>query len=239
MNDQQEVKTVQSNEVGAAVAVPSGALGSPAIFVEKPSTALPAKATTTTELQYAPLLKKGGDLDEILFVKSVVAPTMSSKQFIQLMFMAKAYGLDPLQKDIAIIDFKGVSQTILTINAYRKIADSTGQHAGTSFRYFWTDSTGKRTESEFKPSASATIAEVICTVKRKRDGQVTEYTGKAEYSEEVKGTPKAQWADRPVTMLEKVAETRALRRGFPQMGGSYTADELGADAIDVQSSDVS
>ena len=197
------------------------------IVIATPTTSLPAKTDNSAHLvAYQPLLKNGYDLENILFVKSVVAPTMSSKQFIQLMFMAKAYGLDPLQKDIAIIDFKGVSQTILTINAYRKIADSTGQHTGTSFRYIWAKSTGERVESEFKPTATSTIVEVICTVGRTRNGVLSNFTGKAEMSEEVQGTPKAQWLTRPVTMLEKVAETRALRRGFPQMGGSYTAEEL-------------
>lgn len=212
------------------------------ITIATPSTALPAKTDNSAHLAaYQPLLKTGYDLDNILFVKSVVAPTMSSKQFIQLMFMAKAYGLDPLQKDIAIIDFKGVSQTILTINAYRKIADSTGQHSGTSFRYIWAKSTGERIESEFKPTATSVIVEVICTVGRTRAGQTSYFTGKAEMSEEVQGVAKAQWLTRPVTMLEKVAETRALRRGFPQMGGSYTAEELtnsdDNNVIDVPAND--
>ena len=100
---------------------------------------------------------------------------------------------------------------LLSIDAYRLIAHRTGTYLGSSAPEFKYDENGK--------PLSASI-----TVRRLVSGEVGEFNGTV-FQRVNKN--RDQRLDKPLTMLEKCAEAKALRKAFPEdLSGLYIRDEM-------------
>lgn len=155
----------------------------------------------------------------------------------------KAAGLDPMQKPVHIVpmwDSKaGQMRDVVMpgVGLYRTQASRSQQMAGIS-------------EPEFGPLLTEAIGgqQVTypewCRVTVKRllpTGAVAEFTAVEYWMENyaVKGgkeksiAPNAMWSKRPRGQLAKCAEAQALRKAFPEVGATPTAEEMEGKAIDT------
>lgn len=155
----------------------------------------------------------------------------------------KAAGLDPMQKPVHIVpmwDSKaGQMRDVVMpgVGLYRTQASRSQQMAGIS-------------EPEFGPLLTENIGGQSvtypewCRVTVKRllpNGTVAEFTAVEYWLENyaIKGgkeksvAPNAMWSKRPRGQLAKCAEAQALRKAFPEVGATPTAEEMEGKAIDA------
>ncbi len=155
----------------------------------------------------------------------------------------KAAGLDPMQKPVHIVpmwDSKAGSMRDVVmpgVGLYRTQASRSQQMAGIS-------------EPEFGPLIDDEIGgqrvtyPEWCRVTVKRllpTGAVAEFTAVEYWLENyaVKGgkeksiAPNAMWSKRPRGQLAKCAEAQALRKAFPEVGATPTAEEMEGKQIDT------
>lgn len=171
-----------------------------------------------------------------------VAPGLTEVEAALFFHVARERHLDPMQKQIYAIKRRtwvaelnggqGAYEERMVlqvgVDGFRSIANRTGL---------------------YMPSDKLPIIEgqgtenLRCTFYVKKfhpvSGQWHEFPAVAYYREFVqtrkdktsgKLEPNATWAKMPLTMLEKVAEVKALRRGWPEeLGGMYAPEELERD----------
>lgn len=122
--------------------------------------------------------------------------------------------LNPFMRQIYAVKRKGKMCIQVGIDGYRLIADRTGAYAGSDDPIF---------SNEDEPyKATVTIYKMI-------QGQRCPFTASARWTEYYPGYGKESfmWDKMPATMLGKVAEALALRKGFPaELSGIYTEDEM-------------
>lgn len=153
----------------------------------------------------------------------------------------KAAQLDPMQKPVHIVPMwdsklRQMRDVILPgITLYRVQASRTGQCMGES-------------EPEFGPDITEVIGGQSVTypawckivVKRRLPtGEIADFTAKEFWKENyaVKGgqeksiAPNAMWTKRPYAQLAKCASSQALRKAFPELCASPTAEEMEGKTI--------
>lgn len=156
------------------------------------------------------------------FLKAHYAKDASDEEFQHFVAVCKTRGLNPELGHVYFMKAKrrdgslGKAAIVLSIGAYRLIAQRTGFYAGSSAGEI-------RFGNDGKPlTASVTVKKIV-------QGQLCEFTAIAYFSEHFRqGSP--VWIDMPITMLEKCAEAKALRKAFPEeLAGYYLKDELAGD----------
>ena len=174
------------------------------------------KAVVTVETAMAAYAKPDLDL-----IKNTVAKGATDDELRLFLYTAQARGLNPLTRQIHLVKRKqkidGEDKSVATIqtgiDGFRLIAQRTGQYAPSP----------KPTHFEYRGNwlVSATVYGVKLI-----GGHAFEFAATAHRSEyEVPYSP--LWKKMPHTMLEKCAEAKMLRRGFPEeLSGLYSDDEM-------------
>lgn len=167
--------------------------------------------------------------DEIDLIKRTCVPggeLPPNDTFAVFMRIAKATGLDPFLGEIALVKRRSKDrdsnqwietwQTMAKRDGYLSAAHRTGELRGVKTTVYPEDPT--------QPPTHAT-----CSVWRA--GWAEPYTATVSFAEYVqckwengRRVPMAQWADRPRTMIGKVAESQALRKVF-SLHSTYTEEE--------------
>ncbi|WP_141735923.1 phage recombination protein Bet [Oligoflexus tunisiensis] len=127
--------------------------------------------------------------------------------------VCRTRGLNPEARHIYFIKVGGRASIVLSIDAYRLIAGRTGAYAGILPALF-----------EFAADHSGKPVKATITVQKFVQGQVREFSATAYFSEFYKTSrdgKKSLWDTMPLTMLEKCAEAKALRKAFPEELSSY------------------
>jgi phage recombination protein Bet len=140
--------------------------------------------------------------------------------------VARRTGADPLRRQIhaQMRNDKRAGRKVLTIihgiDWYRKQAALSGDYAGSDDAVF----TG--TTADGNPAlATVTVYKIV-------QGHRVAFTASARWEEYADRTYngddyKGLWKSKPHTMLQKVAESHALRKGWPeQLAGTYVEEEL-------------
>lgn len=176
-------------------------------------------------------------------LSSSLYPGASNDSIRMVLGYCKAAGLDPMQKPVHIVpmwDSKaGQMRDVVMpgVGLYRTQASRSQQMAGIS-------------EPEFGPLLTEDVGgqrvtyPEWCRVTVKRllpNGTVAEFTAVEYWLENyaVKGgreksiAPNAMWSKRPRGQLAKCAEAQALRKAFPEVGATPTAEEMEGKAIDT------
>ena len=174
--------------------------------------------------------------EERALLKNTVAKGATDDELALFMSVAQSRGLNPFNRQIHFVKRRqkdendewrevGTSQT--GIDGFRLIAERTGHYAPspkpTLFEY---DKDGKL------KSATVWGIKII-------GNQAFEFSASAIYTEYVQrkkdGNPTRFWKEMPHSQLEKCAEAKMLRKGFPEeLSGLYTHEEMGqADNIEV------
>jgi len=149
--------------------------------------------------------------EEIALLKDTLVRGLTDQQFEVFMNIARGLELNPFRKEIYGMVLQGRLVTIVGIDGFRKIAHRTGAYAGM-------DSINvEYAGNEEVLAASATVYRFV-------QGEKVSFNARVLFKEYTTG--KNNWKTKPHTMLCKVAESHALRRGFPELGGVYTPEEM-------------
>lgn len=175
------------------------------------------------------LEKSGGfPTEKVELIKRTIAKGTTQDELELFLYTCERMGLDPLAKQIYCVKYGGQMSIQTGIDGYRLIADRTGKYCPGAETEFEHDSDGKLV------AATAYVAKLVA-------GQWHQVSAKALLSE-YQGTGNL-WKRMPSVMLEKCAESRALRRAFPaELSGVYTSEEMNQAAsqgpITVESREV-
>lgn len=147
---------------------------------------------------------------ELDLLRRFVCPDASDGELMFFIMYCKQHSLDPFCKQAYLLKTKQGPQVCLGIDAMRIRAAQSGEYAGQDEPFFEVDAKGG-------------IVACLVTVYRFVMGQRVPFHGNAWMAESRGGTP--IWSQRPRGMLEKCAEAKALRKGFPERCGGFYAPE--------------
>jgi phage recombination protein Bet len=187
------------------------------------------------------------DAELISVLRASHYPGASAQSVALVLSYCRAAQLDPMQKPVHIVpmwDSKaGEMRDVVMpgIGLYRVQAARTGQCAGIS-------------EPEFGPEETRELGGVKVTfplwckvtVRRKlADGTIAEFTAVERWLENyaIKGgkeksiAPNAMWMKRGYGQIAKCTEAQALRKAFPEIGSSPTAEEMEGKPLDPNTID--
>ena len=141
-------------------------------------------------------------------IRNMFAKGCSNDEFAVLIELANRYQLDPFAKQIWAVKFNDrPAQIFAGRDGYLAIAHRSGQFNGM--------------QSSIERDADGNIISATCRVWRKDMEHPFERT---VYVDEY-NTKKSVWAEKPATMIVKVAEAQALRLAF-NVSGLYDSSEL-------------
>jgi phage recombination protein Bet len=157
---------------------------------------------------------------QIDLIKTQIAPGATDDELKLFIHVAHSRNLDPFRKEIYAIkrwNSQERRETVafqVSIDGFRKIAESTGKYAG-QVGPFWCGADGKWVDvwlDESPPMAAkvgmlrAGFSEPVWAVVR--------YNSFVQKTKD--GTPTRFWKEMPDHMLAKVAESQAMRKAFPE-----------------------
>jgi phage recombination protein Bet len=161
--------------------------------------------------------------EELALITETVAKDATKEELAWFLYNANLRGLNPLTRQIHFVKRGGTGTIQTGIDGFRLIAQRTGQYAPSP----------KPTHFEYdgKNLLRATVFGV-----KLMGNQAFEFSATAkftEYAQYFNGQLGNMWKKMPETMLEKCAEAKLLRRGFPEeLSGIYSDDEMQqADSI--------
>ncbi len=156
---------------------------------------------------------------ELALITNTVAKDATPDELKLFLYVAGKRGLNPLTRQIHFVK-RGAQGTIQTgIDGFRLIAQRTGQYAPS----------GKATQFEVDKAGKLISATVFGN--KIVNGTAFEFSATAYFSEYAPMLPNGQlfpmWQKMPRTMLEKCAEAKLLRKGFPEeLSGLYADEEM-------------
>ncbi len=151
--------------------------------------------------------------EKLEFLRKHYAKDATDLEFEHYIGVCRSRRLNPEARHVYFMKVRDRPSIILSIEAYRLIAQRTGAYAGC-------ETSDLAMGSDGKP--------ICCTVTVKRfvQGQICEFKATAFYREQYRERVPI-WNEMPTTMLEKCAEAKALRRAFPEeLSEFYTDDEM-------------
>lgn len=164
-------------------------------------------------LNYAP--KKAENYftqDQMSIIKNMIAKNLSEDEYKMFIYMCMRHNLDPIAKQIYAVK-RGNVMTIQTgIDGLRLIAERTGKY-----------SPGRQTDYVYDEKGK--LISATAHIKKKVGTEWHDVSATAFLSEYTARNP--MWEKMPHVMLEKCAESRAIRRAFPaDTSGLYTDVEM-------------
>ena len=166
-----------------------------------------------------------------VIVSQFFPPNVTNEEMIYCMSVAKEFNLNPILKQIYFvprrsqIDGKWVDKVepLAGRDSFLTLAHRTGKFAGieseASIIKIPKNDNGKWIE----------IEDLVATAKVFRTDSEKPFVVSVSYNEYVQtkkdGTPTKFWADKPHTMLKKVAESQCLRKAF-DITGLYDLNEM-------------
>ena len=156
-------------------------------------------------------------LDQLELVRKTIAPTATEDELKLFLYDCQRRGVHPLDRLVHFTKRGGRYTPIAGIDYLRSRASDTGSHIGT-------------TDAEFGPVLDGGCPEwARVTVSRLVADHVATFTATARWKEYYpgQGSEGFMWRKMPYTMLAKVAESLALRKGFPaELAGLYERSEM-------------
>lgn len=176
--------------------------------------------TTNTQLQNSFTNEK------VQLIKNTVAQGATDMELQLFIEQCKRTGLDPITRQIYFIkDGRGKVQIQTSIDGFRLIAERSGQYEGQT-QPQWCGEDGKWVDVWLKKTPPA-----ACKVGVYKKGFREALTAIAIFDEYAQrksdGSLTFMWAKMPGLMIQKVAESLALRKSFPNdLSGLYTSEEM-------------
>ena len=164
----------------------------------------------------------------------------TEEECYSLIGMAKARGLNPVVKDVYFQRYNNVPSIVVSRDYYEKRANMNANYAGKENGIVVFN---RKEEIEYRSGTIMLKGEELlggwCRVYMRN--LLYPVFVSVQFDEAAKkkadGSLQATWASMPKTMIEKVAVVRALRQAMTEeFGGTYSADELGVDEAELESS---
>jgi phage recombination protein Bet len=164
--------------------------------------------------------------DKQIAALSLLGLRNASKGDLAMFFhQCKRTGLDPITRQIYMIERKGRYNIQTAIDGFRVIADRACAQRGwvrSEEDTIWYDANGKA-HTEWLTKTPPVAARYTCVVITPAGHG--RFSAVARFEEYAAGGP--MWAKMPALMIAKCAEALALRKAFPQdLSGLYTDDEM-------------
>jgi phage recombination protein Bet len=172
-----------------------------------------SKNNGTTDKELLPVPSTGTAVDfssaeTVQVLKQTVAKGATDAEFEMFKQMCQSTGLNPFRREIWFIKTNSQVQMMTGVNGFYQIANSHPQYDGM--------------ESEVIEEDGKIIKAVAKVYRKDRSRPQTATAYFAEYNKSY-----GNWKTMPRMMLEKCAESMALRKAFPQqLNGLYTQDEM-------------
>jgi phage recombination protein Bet len=170
---------------------------------------------------------------QILVDAGIIPQGTPSAQIAVYLEVARRHDLDPFTKQLHLVAYPKFDRdtktwgstyvTIIGIDGYRKRACSSGTHAGTDDCLYDLQSDGRYLSAAQLKKASRLPLTATKTVKKIVKGLLVSFTKTVVFSEYDSG--KSKWASAPFTMIDKVAESHALRMAFPEQTEGLMIEE--------------
>ena len=161
---------------------------------------------------------------------------VSDQEIVHFMHLCKSRQLNPFTREVYLIKYGSEPATmVVSRDALEKRAIKHEKYNGKTVGIYVIN---KETEELIRRDGTIYMKdreELIgawCTVYRKDwENPVTVEVNLEEYIGRKKdGTPNTNWANKPVTMITKVAKAQALREAFIEdLSGMYEQEEMNAD----------
>lgn len=146
------------------------------------------------------------DPEKLKLIKSTIAKDCTDTELSLLLYQADRLKLDPLQRQIWAVKYADKPALIFVgRDGYLQVAHKSGQFDGME--------SGTRAEGE-------TIIGWAKVYRTDMSHPIYVEVDMKEYN-----TKKSVWVDKPKTMIQKVAESQALRRAFA-ISGVYSPEEM-------------
>ncbi|MCU7840894.1 MAG: phage recombination protein Bet [Candidatus Thiodiazotropha sp. (ex Troendleina suluensis)] len=156
--------------------------------------------------------------------------------------------LDPMQKPVHIVpmntrnpisgDYEWRDVVMPGVGLYRIQADRSGSMAGISEPEFGKDMTQTFTDRNNNKVEMVYPEWCKVSVKKLVGNHIVEFIAKEYWLENYatdsgkSSAPNAMWRKRPRGQIAKCSEAQALRKGWPEIGQSPTAEEMDGKSID-------
>lgn len=181
-------------------------------------------------------IQKQMEQKQMEYIREMVAPSLDIKQVPLLIYRANKLGLNLLAGEIsAYTNKEGQMVLVQAREGKRRKAGETNEleYMQTEAVYAVKDAEGKYKKCEFWEGGE--LLGATCRIKRKGHDRETVVTVKlSEYN-----TGYKIWANKPETMIKKVAQSQALSEAFPELGGVYDESEIPTMVIDARGGDYS
>lgn len=166
--------------------------------------------------------------EDIVALRTTIAKDCNDAQFRVFQLACARLRLDPFARQITPIVDQGRMTPQVTIDGLRLIAQRTHLYKGQKGPY-WCGKDGlwkKVWTGDGEP-----LAAMVGVLRADLDVVIWDVAHMRSYR---KSNSRA-WQQLPIEMLAKVAESRALRRAFPnELSGVYTPEEMGSPALDAE-----
>jgi phage recombination protein Bet len=152
-------------------------------------------------------------VDKIDLIRRTICKGATADELALFLHQCRKTGLDPLARQIYLVERSGKKTIQTGIDGYRLIADRTGKYAGNEDPVF---------DNEDNPQkATVTVYKLVAGVR-------CPFTATARWKQYYPGKGQGwAWDKMPHLMLGKCAEALALRKAFPaELSGVYTHEEM-------------
>jgi len=178
---------------------------------------------------------------KLKILKGILPPDTQLENLYEFLYRCRQYNLDPIDKEQIILQARKnkksgevLFQHVVGIAGRRILAERTGRYApGSPTEYKVKEVNGKEVLHSAKAYVKIWHKESDTWHEVAEEAFFEEYVQTMTDYNSGKKTAMGLWAEKPRTMLSKVAETRALRRAFPDIfSGVY--DEAEFDKMDSE-----
>lgn len=178
------------------------------------------ETTAVAVRQAEPAIRQEFNEEQVGLIRRMCCAGSSNDELALFLMQCRRTGLDPLSKQIHAVKRGGKMTIQVGIDGLRLVAERTGETDGQDGPY-WCGEDGV-----WKDVWIGTAKPVACKVTVFRKGQAHGYTGVARWAE-FYSPAGGMWDKMPSVMIAKVAESIALRKGFPQeLSGIYADEEM-------------
>ncbi len=192
-----------------------------------------AKATEATAAELTRYETAQGTVElSIQIIKNFVCHDATNEEAYQFIQLCRAHGMNPFAGDCYLIKFGGHAQMIVGKNHFTQRAEQCPEYQGVAAGVLIREVSADDTpivceEGSFVPPGFELLGG---WARVSRSDQVLPIVARVSLKEY--DTKKSLWADKPATMIRKVALVQALREAFPtSFAGLYDeaeANRLGA-----------